>query len=121
MNNPNDEAKSNSLWKGFVSDNQNKLNRPPVIDSDSQSSSTSSSRFKNHQNNKRSSNNQKLEKNSNNNNNYPVSLYSNQNKRYESFAKSIRQRNDTFYFVSFRRVSQIFLILKRSYFEIFLF
>jgi hypothetical protein len=35
---------------------------------------------------------------------YPVSLYDNQqNKRNENFAKMIRKRNDTFYFISFRR------------------
>lgn len=36
---------------------------------------------------------------------YPVSLYDTQNRKYESFANSVRQRNDTFYFVSFRRVN----------------
>ncbi len=35
---------------------------------------------------------------------YPVSLYDNQqNTRYENFAKTVRTRNDTFYFISFRR------------------
>lgn len=36
---------------------------------------------------------------------YPVSLYDTQNRKHESFANSVRQRNDTFYYVSFRRVS----------------
>jgi hypothetical protein len=35
---------------------------------------------------------------------YPISLYdTQQNTRYENFAKTIRKRNDTFYFISFRR------------------
>lgn len=36
---------------------------------------------------------------------YPLSLYNTQHKKYESFTKSIRQRNDTNYYVTFRRVS----------------
>ena len=36
---------------------------------------------------------------------YPISLYNTQLKQHENFMKSIRQRNDTFYYVSFRRVS----------------
>ena len=35
---------------------------------------------------------------------YPISLYNTQTKQHEGFMKSIRQRNDTFYYVSFRRV-----------------
>jgi hypothetical protein len=34
---------------------------------------------------------------------YPISVYNVQNSRHETFAKSIRQRNDTFYYISFRR------------------
>lgn len=42
---------------------------------------------------------------SNNDDVYPISVYDNaqHSKRYESFVRSIRQRNDTFYFISFRR------------------
>lgn len=35
---------------------------------------------------------------------YAISLYDTQTHKHESFANSVRQRNDTFYFVSFRRV-----------------
>jgi hypothetical protein len=48
------------------------------------------------------------------NTNYAVSLYNRQNIRYESFAKSIRQRNDTFYYVSFRRDHVIFPALNQN-------
>ena len=48
------------------------------------------------------------------NTNYAVSLYNRQNGRYESFAKSIRQRNDTFYYVSFRRDHVIFPALNQN-------
>lgn len=34
---------------------------------------------------------------------YPISLYDTQTQKHEDFANSVRQRNDTFYFVSFRR------------------
>jgi hypothetical protein len=34
---------------------------------------------------------------------YPMSLYSTQTKQHESFMKFIRQRDDTYYYVSFRR------------------
>jgi hypothetical protein len=36
---------------------------------------------------------------------YPVSLYNKQTRLHENFEQSIRRRNDTFYYVSFRRVS----------------
>ena len=41
---------------------------------------------------------------SNKNKEYPVSLYDNQYTKYESFTRSVRQKNDTYYYVSFRRV-----------------
>ena len=45
---------------------------------------------------------------------YPLSLYNTQTKQHENFMKSIRQRNDTFYYVSFRRVSLRILLTTHS-------
>ncbi|CAF0724673.1 unnamed protein product [Brachionus calyciflorus] len=39
----------------------------------------------------------------NNNQEYPLSIYDTQNSKHESFTRSVRQKNDTFYYVSFRR------------------
>lgn len=41
-------------------------------------------------------------------NDYPISLYDTQARIHEQFANSVRQRNDTFYLLSFRRVSLTF-------------
>ncbi len=61
-----------------------------------------------HRSNQLNENKQKL------NTNYAISLYNRQNGRYENFAKSIRQRNDTFYYVSFRRDHVIFPALNQN-------
>lgn len=36
---------------------------------------------------------------------YPVSVYDTNVRAHEKFTESVRKRNDTFYYVSFRRVS----------------
>lgn len=35
---------------------------------------------------------------------YPISLYDTQSRLYENFARTVRTRDDTLYYVSFRRV-----------------
>lgn len=48
-------------------------------------------------------------------NDYPISLYDTQTRKHEQFANSVRQRNDTFYFLSFRRVSDSNICIYFSY------
>ena len=36
---------------------------------------------------------------------YPVSVYDTNVRAHEKFTESVRKRNDTFYYISFRRVS----------------
>lgn len=95
-NSPGAETISSSLWSAFTE--EKKLTHQAI--NSAPNSPSYSSRFKSQQH-KRQSNQHKIEKNPNNN--YPVSLYSTQNRRFENFARSVRQRNDTFYYVSFRR------------------
>ena len=45
---------------------------------------------------------------------YPVSIYDTQTKRYEKFSQSVRKRNDTFYYISFRRDHIIFPSLAQN-------
>lgn len=39
---------------------------------------------------------------------YPVSIYDTQSRLYENFARTVRTRDDTLYYISFRRVRKIF-------------
>lgn len=42
---------------------------------------------------------------------YPLSIYDTQYTKHESFTRSIRQKNDTFYYISFRRVNILNLMI----------
>ena len=105
---PSQESQDNLSSSSPYFSEEKKKNIPlPSISVRSKSSSAAfklrghlARRYINEQNN--------LKKNQPNKNEiYPVSLYSVQNRKYENFARSIRQRNDTFYYVSFRRVQKI--------------
>jgi hypothetical protein len=45
---------------------------------------------------------------------YPVSVYDTQSRLYENFARTVRTRDDTFYYVSFRRDHVIYPAIKQN-------
>lgn len=45
---------------------------------------------------------------------YPISLYDTQSRLYENFARTVRTRDDTLYYVSFRRVRKKSIIFYKN-------
>ena len=110
---PNQENLS-TTWPGLNKEKASvKLNHLNLKSGDSKDQISSASKFKIHQNRRQLRIERATEKNSNpKTQDYPVSLYNTQSILYENFARTIRKRNDTFYYISLRKVK--YYLFKRK-------
>ena len=94
QNGPGFQNFATALWIEFMKEKQKK-----------KTDSSSSSRFRSNHVTRRTLRNAEA----NDREVYPVSVYDTQSRLYENFARTVRSRDDTFYYVSFRRVSLKYL------------
>jgi len=91
------ESFASALWREFIKEKQRKYRPLPT-----KAEKTAPSRRL------RSAGNNRLQE-TKTVKDYPVSLYNTQSRLYENFARKVRTRDDTFYYVSFRRVCIYYL------------
>lgn len=99
--NRSQEKFASSLWREFIKEKQKKIRSSSSATATAEK--TQASRFRS---SRRTS--QPRTGVSSNVENYPVSLYDTQSRLYENFARTVRTRQDTFYYVSFRKDHVIF-------------
>lgn len=96
---------ASALWREFMKEKHKEVKTIP--------SKGQASRFKSIQN-RRQARIEKKDAGKTNTANTEVSLYDNQSRLYEKFARTVRTRDDTFYYVSFRRDHIIFPALNQN-------